>query len=101
MRRVGNVLTRRKGVGVFGSALLRREGVRGFGFGIGCSGVIQMTRDGRRQVGTGRIGVGSVTVVTNGQDVKVTYMSDPSTSVVPHDKRIEELTRNSSIAFIY
>ena len=57
MRRVGNALTRRKGVGVFGSALLRREGVRGFGFGIGCSGVIQMTRDGR-------IGVGSVTVVT-------------------------------------
>ena len=49
---------------MFGSALLRREGVRGFGFGIGCSGVIQMTRDGCRQVGTGRIGVGSVTVVT-------------------------------------
>ena len=49
---------------MFGSALLRREGVRGFGFGIGCSGVIQMTRDGRRQVGIGRIGVGSVTVVT-------------------------------------
>ena len=44
--------------------LLRREGVRGFGFGIGCSGVIQMTRDGRRQVGVGRIGVGTVTVVT-------------------------------------
>ena len=60
----GMRLTRRKGVGVFGSALLRREGVRGFGFGNGCSGVIQMTRDGRRQVGTGRIGVGSVTVVT-------------------------------------
>ena len=49
MRRVGNALTRRKGVGVFGSALLRREGVRGFGFGIGCPGVIQMARDGRRQ----------------------------------------------------
>ena len=64
MRRVGNALTRRKGVGVFGSALLRHEGVRGFGFGVGCSGVIQMTRDGRRQVGIGRIGVGSVTVVT-------------------------------------
>ena len=48
MRRVGNALTRRKGVRVFGSALLRREGVRGFGFGIGCSGVIQMTRDGHR-----------------------------------------------------
>ena len=66
MRRVGNALTRRKGVGVFGGALLRCEGVRGFGFGIGCSGVIQMTQDGRRQVGTGRIGVGSVTVVTIG-----------------------------------
>ena len=64
MRRVGNALTRRKGVRVFGSALLRREGVRGFGFGIGCSGVIQMTRDGHRQVGVGRIGVGTVTVMT-------------------------------------
>ena len=62
--RVGNALTRRKGVGVFGSALLRREGVRGFGFGIGCSGVIQMARDGHRQVGVGRIGVGMVMVVT-------------------------------------
>ena len=30
MRRVGNASTRCKGVGVFGSALLRREGVRGF-----------------------------------------------------------------------
>ena len=64
MRRVRDALTRRKGVGVFGSVLLRREGVRGFGFGIGCSGVIQMTWDGRRQVGIGRIGVGTVTVVT-------------------------------------
>ena len=63
-RRVGSALIRRKGVGVFGSALLRREGVRGFGFGIGCSGVIQMTQDGRRQVGVGRIGVGMVTVMT-------------------------------------
>ena len=49
---------------MFGSALLTREGVRGFGFGIGCLGVIQMTQDGRRQVGVGRIGVGTVTVVT-------------------------------------
>ena len=64
MRRVGNALTRHKGVRVFGSALLRCEGVRGFRFGIGCSGVIQMTRDGRRQVGIGRTGVGTVTVVT-------------------------------------
>ena len=64
MRWVGNVLTRRKGVRMFGSALLRREGVRGFGFGIGCSGVIQITQDGRRQVGVGRIGVGMVTVMT-------------------------------------
>ena len=51
---------------MFGSALLRREGVRGFRFGIGCSGVIQMTQDGRRQVGTGPIGVGTVTVMTPG-----------------------------------
>ena len=29
-----------------------------------CSGVIQMARDGRRQVGVGRIGVGTVTVMT-------------------------------------
>ena len=64
MRRVGNALTRCKGVGAFGSALLRREGVRGFGFGIGCSGVIQMTQGGRRQVRIGQIGVGTVTVVT-------------------------------------
>ena len=49
---------------MFRSALLRRKGVRWFGFGIGCSGVIQMTRDGRRQVRAGRIGVGMVTVVT-------------------------------------
>ena len=52
---------------MFRSALLRREGVRGFGFGIGCLRVIQMTRDGRRQVGIGRIGVGMVTVVTHAQ----------------------------------
>ena len=64
MRRVRSTLTRRKGVGVFGSALLRREGVRGFGFVIGCSGVIQMAWDGHRQVRVGRIGVGTVTVVT-------------------------------------
>ena len=68
MCQVGNALTRRKGVGVFGSALLRRElaqdGARGFGFGIGCSGVILVTRDGCRQVRIGRIGVCSVTVVT-------------------------------------
>ena len=43
---------------------LAQDGARGFGFGIWCSGVIQMTRDGCRQVGMGRIGVGMVTVVT-------------------------------------
>ena len=32
---------------------LARDGARGFGFGIGCSGVILMARDGRRQVGIG------------------------------------------------
>ena len=65
VRRVRDALTRRKGVGVFGSALLRHKGVRGFGFGIGCSGVIQMTWDGHRQVRVGQIGVGMVTVVTS------------------------------------
>ena len=49
---------------MFGSVLLRCEGVRGFGFGIGCSGVIQMTWDGRRQVRIGQIGVGTVMVMT-------------------------------------
>ena len=43
---------------------LARDGARGFGFGIGCSEVILMTRDGCRQVGIGQIGVGTVTVVT-------------------------------------
>ena len=61
---------------MFGSALLRCEGVRGFGFGIGCSGVIQMTWDGCRQVGIGRIGVGTVTVVT----VVVNQQNGPRTS---------------------
>ena len=58
---------------MFGSALLRREGVRGFGFGIGCSGVIQMTRGGRRQVGIGRMGVGTVTVVTDCSRIMYTW----------------------------
>ena len=44
---------------------LARDGARGFRFGIECSGVILMTRDGCRQVGIGRIGVGTVTVVTD------------------------------------
>ena len=64
---VRNVSTRCKGVGVFGSALLRcelaRDGARGFGSSIGCSGVILVTWDGRRQVGIGQI-EGMVTVVT-------------------------------------
>ena len=51
--------------------LLRHElawdGARGFGSGIGCLGMILMTRDGRRQVGIGRIGVGTVMVVTGEQ----------------------------------
>ena len=68
-----STVTAGKGVGVFGSALLRCEGVRGFGFGIGCSGVIQMTRDGRRQVGIGHIGVGMVTVVTFALGLFPTY----------------------------
>ena len=53
---------------MFGSVLLRRElaqdGVRGFRSGIGCSGMILMTRDGCRQVRIGQIGVGTVTVMT-------------------------------------
>ena len=67
MHRVGNASARRKGVGVFGSALLRcelaQDGARGFRFGIRCLGVILMTRDGRSQVRIGRIGVGTVMVV--------------------------------------
>ena len=61
---------------MFGSALLRCEGIRGFGFGLGCSGVIQMTRDGRRQVGIGHIGIGTVMVVTSGlyQSCNVCYL---------------------------
>ena len=37
MRRVRNALTRCKGVGVFRSALLRREGVRRFGDALDAS----------------------------------------------------------------
>ena len=37
MCRVGNALTRRKEVGVFGSALLRCEGVRRFGDALDAS----------------------------------------------------------------
>ena len=65
MHRVGNALTRRKGVGMFGSALLRHKGVRGFGFWHWVLGSDSDDSgwDGR-QVGTGRIGVGTVTVMT-------------------------------------
>ena len=45
---------------------LARDGARGFGIGIGCSGVVLTTWDGHRQVRIGQIGVGSVTVVTLG-----------------------------------
>ena len=42
---------------MFGSALLRpelaRDGARGFRSGIGCLGMILMTRDGCRQVKIG------------------------------------------------
>ena len=37
MRQVGNALARREGVGVFGSVLLRCEGVRGFGDALDAS----------------------------------------------------------------
>ena len=43
---------------------LAQDGARGFGFGKGCSGVVLTTQDGCRQVRIGRIGVGTVTVVT-------------------------------------
>ena len=49
---------------------LARDGTRGFGFGIGCLGVILMTWDGCSQVGIGKIGVGMVTVVTPGHSFK-------------------------------
>ena len=53
---------------MFGSTLLRHElaqdGARGFRSGIGCLGMILMTRDGRRKVRIRQIGVGSVMVVT-------------------------------------
>ena len=43
---------------------LAQDGARGFGFGIGCLEVVLTTWDGRRQVGIGQIGVGTVTVMT-------------------------------------
>ena len=80
MHRVRNASTRHKGVGVVWKCVtemrggqrvqrcvrrkLARDRARGFGFGIGCSEVILMTRDGCRQVRIGRTGVGTVMVVT-------------------------------------
>ena len=43
---------------------MAQDGARGFGIGIGCSGVVLTTRDGCRQVRIGQIGVGSVMVMT-------------------------------------
>ena len=58
----------RGGARGFGSALLRCKltwgGARGFRIGIGCLGMILMTWEWCRQVGIGRMGVGTVTVVT-------------------------------------
>ena len=54
---VGNVLLRRKGVRGLSQGCIRCklawDGAKGFRFGIGCSGMVLMTWDGRRQVEIG------------------------------------------------
>ena len=66
--RVGNALTRHKGVRGFGSALLRcelaQDGARGYGVGKRCSGMVLITWEWHRQVRIGQTGVGLVMVVT-------------------------------------
>ena len=73
---------------MFGSALLRcelaRDGVRGFGSGIGCSGMILMTWDGCRQVRIGQIGVGMVTVVTEPLHEDVARVQVPEPHLPPN-----------------
>ena len=69
---------------MFGSALLRCEGFR---FGIGCLGVIQMTWDGHRQVRTGQIGVGMVTVVTLREHVPETLRELAVVSSSPTERQ--------------
>ena len=82
---------------MFGSVLLRREGVRGFGFGIGCSGVIQMTQDGHRQVRIGRIGVGTVTVVTLAVHTIIHFVNDSFGA----DRSFSDADTHPSLRFIF
>ena len=85
---------------MFGSALLRCElawdRARGFESGIGCSGMILMTRDGRRPVRIGRTGVGMVMVVTKAMDAK----SFLAKLIVPSWNILHTLCVACSITFI-